>query len=333
MEKRTTTGLILGKFAPFHKGHQYLLEFAKDRVDKLYVLIYEAREVTDIPLGVRADWIKRIYPDVVVILGNNAPTADDHTPEIMKLQDDYIISMMPEKIDLFFSSEWYGEHVAQALGATNVSVDSERKTVPVSATKVRNGEVPSYEFLHPIVNHDVVRRVVLLGAESTGKSTLAKALAEKYNTIWVPEYGREYWDKNHDENGKLTREQLADLALEHYEREEQGFRAANRIAFVDTCSLTTRQFCLDYGFRPKKVLDFMADKACDRYDMFVLCWNDIPYVDDGTRRGKDIQEETQGKIVADLEKRGIKYTTVVGDLETRLSILKFWIKHDFQIQS
>ena len=54
----TTTGLILGKFAPFHRGHQYLLEFAKSRVSKLYVLIYGAEDKTDIPLTIRAEWIR-----------------------------------------------------------------------------------------------------------------------------------------------------------------------------------------------------------------------------------------------------------------------------------
>ena len=318
METRTT-GLILGKFAPFHKGHQYLLEFAKSRVDKLYVLIYDAKETTHIPLETRADWIRKIYfPDVTVITGHNSPTADDHTAETMKLQDDYIVSMMPEKIDFFFSSEWYGEHVAQALGAKNVVVDKDRIQVPVSGTKIRNGEVPSYEYLHPIVNRDVVSKVLILGAESTGKTTLAQALAEKFNTTWVPEYGRDYWNEHHDDKGKLSAEQLVELAKIHRRHEEEAFQKANHIVFIDTGATTTRQYCRDYGYSVPMELDTMVHDERSRYDLFALCNTDIPFVQDGTRRSEKVRKETHKKIIADLTYRGIPYYIVRGDLDTRV---------------
>lgn len=317
MEKRTT-GLILGKFAPFHKGHQYLLEFAKSRVEKLYVLIYEAKETTHVPLETRADWIRQIYPDVIVIAGHNAPTADDHTPETMKLQDEYIASMMPESIDYFFSSEWYGEHVARYLGAANIVVDKDRKHVPVSATKVRSGEVPSHEFLHPIVNRDEVRKVLILGAESAGKTTLAQALAEKFNTTWVPEYGRDYWLANHDEKGNLSAEQLVELAKIHRKNEEEAFKKANRIVFIDTGATTTRQYCRDYGYSVPMELDTMVHDERSRYDLFILCDIDIPYVQDGTRRSEQVRKETNTKIIADLTYRGIPYHVAQGSLEARI---------------
>ena len=59
-------GLTLGKFAPFHKGHQYIVETALAEMDELIVLIYNASDVTDIPLQVRAGWIRALYPRVTV---------------------------------------------------------------------------------------------------------------------------------------------------------------------------------------------------------------------------------------------------------------------------
>jgi HTH-type transcriptional regulator, transcriptional repressor of NAD biosynthesis genes len=322
METRKT-GLILGKFAPFHFGHQYLLEFAKARVDKLYVLIYEARETTNIPLSTRANWIRQIYPDVAVIAGHDAPTEDDHTERVMKLQDDYIVSMMPEKITHFFSSEWYGEHVSKALWAENVVVDQKREAVKVSATAIRTGKVPSHHFLHPIVNKDVVKKVLFVGAESTGKSTISEQAAVAFNTIWVPEYGRNYWNEFHDADGKLTADQLLGLAQLQRREEDLAFMTANRVVFIDTGAMTTRQYCKDYGHSVPLELDALVQSEKTRYDLVILCNPTIPYHEDGTRRGADVRMETHNKIVADLTIRGIPYYNLVGtNHEDRLAYLR-----------
>lgn len=309
------TGLILGKFAPFHKGHQYLLECAKNRVDKLYVLIYDAKRTTHIPLKTRADWIRIIYPDVVVIEGRNAPEDTGYTPEIMKMQEDYILSMMPEKITHFFSSEPYGEHVSKALGAQNVVIDKDRNIVKVSATAVRTGRVLADLYLHPVVNRDVTVKVLVLGAESTGKSTLVEAAAKKYDTNYVQEIGRDYWFVHHDHNGKLTPYQLLTLARLHRSEEIRTFEVANRVTFVDTGASTTRQYCLDYGYKVPAELDKMVQEEKKRYDAIVLCNPTIPYCEDGTRRGEKTRMETHNKIVADLALRGVPYYNI---LETTL---------------
>ena len=59
-------GLTLGKYAPFHRGHQHVIETALAEVDHLVVLIYDS-DVTDIPLSVRSRWIRTLYPQVTVI--------------------------------------------------------------------------------------------------------------------------------------------------------------------------------------------------------------------------------------------------------------------------
>lgn len=60
----TNRGLTLGKFAPLHKGHQLLIETALAEMDDVIVIIYDCPEVTNIPLPVRADWIRQLYPTV-----------------------------------------------------------------------------------------------------------------------------------------------------------------------------------------------------------------------------------------------------------------------------
>jgi len=58
-------GLTLGKFAPFHKGHQFLIEAALSQMDEVILIIYEAREATSVPLNIRAGWILPKYLEVL----------------------------------------------------------------------------------------------------------------------------------------------------------------------------------------------------------------------------------------------------------------------------
>ncbi len=62
----TTRGLVLGNFAPLHGGHQLLIETALAETDEVTVIVYHAPETTDVPLNVRAGWIRKIYPPVRV---------------------------------------------------------------------------------------------------------------------------------------------------------------------------------------------------------------------------------------------------------------------------
>ena len=61
-------GLTLGKFAPFHKGHQLLIETALSEMDEVIVVIYDCPETTNVPLKIRSKWIKKLYPNLQVIL-------------------------------------------------------------------------------------------------------------------------------------------------------------------------------------------------------------------------------------------------------------------------
>src|SRR6185436_20938493 len=114
----TKRGLTLGKFAPFHKGHQYLIETALAEMDELLVIIYDAPETTDVPLNVRANWIRSLYSQVKLIEAWDGPTEVGDTPEIKRAHENYILNTLKIRdITHFYSSEFYGEHMSLALGA------------------------------------------------------------------------------------------------------------------------------------------------------------------------------------------------------------------------
>jgi NadR type nicotinamide-nucleotide adenylyltransferase len=310
-------GLTLGKFAPFHKGHQLLIETAISEVDELIVLIYDD-PILNIPLAIRANWIREIYPEITVIEGVNSPNDSDYTPEIMKIQEEYVLSILGNRnISHFYSSEPYGVHMSTALNAMNRQVDVSRSTVPISATKIRNNPFRYKEFVHPIVYKDLITKVVLLGAPSTGKSTLAEKLAVHFDTQWMPEYGREYWEK-HQVNNRLTLEDLLKIAQIHVEKEDAQVLQSNQFLFSDTNAITTYLFSLDYHGKALKALEKLAKVAESRHDIVFLCDTDIPYEDTWDRSGDVKRKEFQQKIIDDLLTRNIKYYTLTGSIEERI---------------
>lgn len=311
-------GLTLGKFAPFHRGHQLLIETALAEVDELVVMVY-ATDVIDIPLQVRAGWIKKLYPQVRIIEAWDGPEGYGDTPEIKREQEEYILRKLDGlRITHFYSSEFYGDHVSRALGALDRRVDEARLTVPTSGTIIRADYLASREYLDPLVYSDLITKVCFLGAPSTGKTTLSRTLAERYQTKWMPEYGAEFW-LEHQVNRRITLDQFEAIAPEHNRRENALVQQARRYLFCDTCPITTYVFAKDYHGRAGPVLTRLAREAEKRYDLFFLCDTDIPYADTWDRSGDQKRHWFQEQIEADLGERRLPYFRVSGTLEERVA--------------
>ncbi len=318
----TSRGLTLGKFAPLHKGHQLVIETALREMDEVAVIVYDCPESTPIPLPVRANWIKTLYPTVRIIEAWNGPTAVGDAPEIKQMHEDYVLNKLGVNgITHFYSSEFYGNHMSRALGAVNRIVDPDRRTVPISATAIRTDPYAFRNYLHPRVYRDLITNVVFLGAPSTGKTSIAARLAAEYDTVWMPEYGREYWER-HQVNRRLTLDQLEEIARTHLEREEPLLADARRFLFTDTNALTTYIFSLYYHGAATPGLSEIADRATQRYDLVFLCGADIPYEDTHDRSGDMNRQTFQTQIVNDLNDRHVSYITLTGEMETRLKQVK-----------
>jgi HTH-type transcriptional repressor of NAD biosynthesis genes len=322
-----TCGLTLGKYAPFHRGHQLVLETALAEMDEVLAIIYDCPETTSVPLSVRANWLRRLYPDVRVIEAWDGPTEIGDSPEIRQRHEDYVLNRLKiTGVTHFYSSEFYGEHISQALGAVNRLVDAARRRVSVSATEIRATPFAYRDYLHPWVYRDLIVNVVFLGAPSTGKTTLAARLAQEFNTVWMPEYGREYWER-HAVNRRLTLEQLVEIAEQHLAREEAQLYQANRYLFTDTNAITTYMFSRDYHGRAAPRLVELANQAASRYDLVFVCDAAIPYDDTWDRSGDANRQVFQKQIIADLLERKLPFRLLQGDVETRVQHVKRVLAH------
>ena len=197
--------------------------------------------------------------------------------------------------------------------------------VPVSATMIRNCPFEHRKYLDPLVYNDMITKVVILGAPSTGKSTITEELAKRFNTVFMPEYGREYWDKN-QVSRRLEPQQLVEIAEGHIEREQLLLADANRYLFVDTNAITTYMFSMDYCGFALPQLEQMAVNAQTRYDICFLCGDDIPYDDTWDRSGDQKRHIFQKRIISDLGERKLPYIELRGGLEERISVVERVLK-------
>jgi nicotinamide riboside kinase len=161
-----------------------------------------------------------------------------------------------------------------------------------------------------------VKKVVFVGAESTGKSTLVEHLAREYDSVFVPEIGRFVWE---EKNGVLGVDDYVDIAEMHRRAEDEAVGNARRYLFVDTNALTTLLLGLCFGqveTAPPALLGY-ADDCRQRYAHHFVCADDIPYEQDGWRENEAWRTRIQTLVLDDLESRGIAYTIVTGSLEQR----------------
>jgi NadR type nicotinamide-nucleotide adenylyltransferase len=158
-----------------------------------------------------------------------------------------------------------------------------------------------------------VQRVCILGGESSGKSTLAEALASDFHTVHVPEYGRELWEHR---NGTLTFEDLLHIGEQQIAAEENALMRANRFLFCDTSPLTTLFYSLHLFGRADPRLEQLADH---QYDSVVLCGTDFTFVQDGTRQKASFRDDQHAWYIAELTRRNIPFLLVTGSIEERVA--------------
>ena len=217
--------VVIGKFYPPHRGHHLLIDSALERSDEVTVILC-VRPGDLIAGEVRRSWLKEMHPRADVLLVDDRYDAND-----TKVWAENTVRWLGRVPDAVFASEDYGKPYAELMGSVYVPVDPARIRVPCSATAVRADCFESWAYLAPPVRAWFAMRVCVLGAESTGTTTLAQALAAQYETQWVPEYGREYSEAKMERGEGIWRsDEFAEIAREQLQREEIAARSCSRAA-------------------------------------------------------------------------------------------------------
>jgi NadR type nicotinamide-nucleotide adenylyltransferase len=315
-----TVGLVIGKFLPPHAGHLFLASRAAASCDELHVCLLAApHEEPILPRWLRHAWLVELLPDAFVTSSVSTHPIDYADPAVYELWVDEIRRTTGrDRFDVLFTSEpAYGDQTARLLGARHVLVDPERRTVPVSATLIRADPSAAWPFLPPPVRAHYTRRVLLTGAESTGTTSLAQSLAERFDTTWVSEYGREYSVPKDRRGEPWTSAEFLHIGLTQQAREDVAARDANRILFCDTDALATAIWHEHYlGCFGSAVA---ALTWSDRYDLTLLTDADFPWTDDGTRNSDAVRRSMQRRFVDELTRRGRAFVTLSGSPSQRMA--------------
>ncbi len=316
-----TLGFVVGKFYPPHRGHKHLIDSARKEVDKLIVMI-AAHPSQTIPGELRYAWLREIHPDCDVRL-----VADELENDSQQWAD-FTLKYLGRAPDVVFSSEDYGPVYASLMGSRHVMVDQLRTTVPISGTQIRTKPLSYLDYLEPCVRAWFVKRVVLVGAESTGKTTLAQQLADHFQTVWVPEYGREHWEEkvsrltSSESSPGWSSEEFIHIAQEQQRREDLSARQCNRILFCDTNAFATGTWYERYFHARHPLVDSIGQQS--KADLYLLTAPDVPFVQDGFRDGQHIRNWMHDRFVeqlANLSQRdpAVRIVQIHGSYEQRLA--------------
>ena len=326
------TGLIIGKYLPMHMGHVNAILKAIYMCDELFVVVIHNEEIDHeicekdnfkyIEPEIRTRWITQLTKDVKntkiikikeEVLENGKLDFSGNTEKIFET--------IGKKIDRLFHTDLnYYNHIKEKYPKIESLIEHyDLKKFSISSTQIRKeGIYNHWDNIPTVVRPYFVKKIVVVGTESSGKSTLTKHLAKLYNTNYVEEYGRALCEKMGGYDGIFTPDLFRIIAYGHKMAEFKEINYSNKILFIDTEIIVTQYFSeLLVGKDP--LLDIIAEG--DHYDLWIYLEPDIEWITDGYRTYGDGEKRIQNnaKLKKMLDERNIEYHAIGGSYIQRIS--------------
>jgi HTH-type transcriptional regulator, transcriptional repressor of NAD biosynthesis genes len=325
-------GMFGGKFLPVHMGHVHAMIRASTMVDELHVMVsydteyernvyFKNAAIAHISYDIRLRWwtqLTKNLPHVHVHVFEEKQTGDFHDWVKGSMEIKRIVG---KPIDVIFSSEHsYTEYFDKLYpDAKHIVIDAERSTYNISATQLRTEGVMKYwQMLPDVVKPYFVKEVVVVGTESSGKSTLVHNLAQLYNTTYVEEFGRTYYEQLGGCEGITLESDFPEIAFKHRNQILKQRESANKVLFVDTEAIVTQYFSIAYLEKRQPVLDEIA--KLQTFDLWLFLEPDVKWVDDGTRSFGEqaVRDKNNLLLKGLLKEHGISYISISGPYQKRL---------------
>lgn len=307
---------VFGKFLPFHKGHEAMIAYALRQCDVLSVLVC-ASDREQLAGKTRQKWIEQTFAkapnlDVRLLeyLEEDLPNSSESSKDVSKLWSAVFKEQFPD-YQLVVTSEPYGAFVAAFMGIEHRLFDQNRLKVPISATAIRQDLVKNWAYLPHAVKPYFAIKVVLLGTESTGKTTLTQQLAQHFKGSPVLEAGRDLIPNSQ----AFEYEDLYLVAEEQARRIHEASQGAQPLIIIDTDIHITSSYA---NFIFKRSLEVSpAIHQINQAHLYLYLNANVPHVQDGTRLELEARNLLDASHRQTLRKHQIDFVEISGSWESR----------------
>ncbi|WP_211248146.1 AAA family ATPase [Methanomicrobium mobile] len=282
-------GMYGGAFNPMHNGHMECILKAASMCEKLFVVISYRNDASDIDVKVKYRWVYTLTSHIgnvkIILLEDRLKNKSEYTRKYWEEDSRKIKAAIGEKIDaVFFGSDYDKDGIWKECYPESEPVIFERDGC--NSTAIRNDVYGNWDLLPLFVRPYYVKKVLIIGIESCGKSVLAINLAHHYHTNFLEEVGRDMSFLSGSPTMMLT-EDYTRILLEHKAKEMRLIEFSNKVLIEDTDCLITR-FFMDFLENESEDNLALAESIAklNHYDLILLAEPDVEWVQDGDRSEK-----------------------------------------------
>lgn len=321
--KKYKVGMYGGSFNPLHLGHLECIIKAAGMCEELYIVISYRDDGVDVDLKVKIRWIYQLTKHIgnvkLIPLKDNDSKKEDYTEDKWDSDCDYVKKQIGKPIDVVFCGSDYS-----ADSFWNVCYpNSEFYVFPrnkYNSSEIRENVYEHWDWMPQVVRSHYVKKVLIIGGESAGKSTLTINLANYYNTVYLEEVGRDLSELSGTDIYMLS-EDFTRILLEHKAKEMRMVDQSNKVFFEDTDCLVTRfymSFLEDENIEKNAVLA-EAIAAINNYDLILFLEPDVEWIQDGDRSEVIAADRVKySNMIKDFYKKfGFDFHVITGDYVSR----------------
>lgn len=317
------TGLYGGSFNPLHQGHVDCILQAANQCEELYLVLCVGEKRDEIDYRIRYRWLYRLTEHIgnvkLLMIKDDCDSKSAYTMDDAKEDAQKIKNSIGKPIDAVFFGDDYNEDSFWYV----CYPECQHVKIPrngISSTEIRKAPYKHWDWIPKIVKPYYVKKVLLVGGESTGKSTLTINLAQRFNTNYIDEAGREISLRSGTDELMLQSD-YTEILLQQKLNEIKATEESNKVLFIDTDALITRFYL---GFLENEQMGKNVDlsdaiDSINSYDLILFLEPDVKFVQDGGRseeihrNRKKYSEEIKEIFI----KHGKEVCCISGDYQER----------------